>query len=84
MATELTCPTCGTLSYLPEVTRDAAAFCRVCDYPLFWARTAHLAGAGSSEGDEGLRRLPVTAGLLTVATIACPSCAEPNPITGRI
>jgi len=83
MTTEVTCPTCGTVSQLDEVNRDAGAFCRVCDYPLFWIRTATSAeGEGGLPGDPGLRRLPGTGGLVTVTMIRCWNCNEPNPITG--
>lgn len=81
---ELVCPTCGTVSYFDEVSRDAGTFCRVCDYPLFWVRSAHLATNGTSSEDVGLRRLPGTAGRVALATIACPSCTEPNPIDASI
>ena len=83
MTTEVTCPTCGTLAQLDEVNRDAQAFCRVCDYPLFWIRAAATGeGEGGLAGDPGLRRLPGTAGLVTVATLSCWNCNEPNAITG--
>jgi hypothetical protein len=84
MTTGLTCPTCGTVSYLEEVNRDAGSFCRVCDYPLFWARTRR---GGSNEGavsDAGLRRLPGTAGRVALAMMPCPVCTEPNPVTANI
>lgn len=83
MTTEVTCPTCGTVSHLDEVGRDAGAFCRVCDYPLFWIRAATSGeGEGGLSGDPGLRRLPGTGGLVAIATIRCWNCDEPNPITG--
>ena len=84
MTTEVTCPTCGTISNLDDVGRDSFAFCRVCDYPLFWVRpAAHGQGTGGEAGDPGLRRLPGTVGLVTIATLRCPVCTEPNPITGN-
>jgi hypothetical protein len=77
---EVTCPTCGTVSQL-DVNREAQAFCRVCDYPLFWIRAAGSGEGESGVGDEGgLRRLPGTAGLVTVATVSCWNCDERNPI----
>lgn len=82
-ATDVTCPSCGTVSWFEELGRDAGAFCRSCDYPLFWVRATRLAPSDTS-GDVGLRRLPGTAGRLAVATIDCPSCEEPNPINNRI
>ena len=83
MSTELTCPTCGTVSFLEELTRDADAFCRVCDFPLFWSRTARVT-VGGEGGDIGLRRLPGTAGRVAVANVVCPTCTEPNPATRSI
>jgi len=79
----MTCPTCGTVTFLEELSRDADAFCRVCDFPLFWSRTARVT-VGGEGGDIGLRRLPGTAGRVAVATISCPVCTEPNPVTRTI
>ena len=60
---DITCPTCGTLSYFDELTRDAHSFCRVCDYPLFWVRSTkfsavrerrrHRAAAAARHGRAG-------------------------------
>ena len=80
----ITCPSCGTVSHLEDLGRDAGAFCRVCDYPLFWARPARPEGEASESGEEGLRRLPGTAGRVALATIDCPSCTEPNPVSASI
>ncbi len=83
MTTEVICPTCGTVAQLDDTNRDAQAFCRVCDYPLFWIRAAAMgAGEGGRDGDPGLRRLPGTAGLVAVAILACWNCDERNPVTG--
>jgi hypothetical protein len=71
------------VSQLDDIGRDAGAFCRVCDYPLFWIRAAGSGeGEGGAEGDPGLRRLPGTGGLVTVATLQCWKCDERNAITG--
>ena len=83
MSTEITCPTCGTVSHFDELGRDASSFCRTCDYPLFWVRSAQLAAAGSG-GDAGLRRLPGTVGRASVATLECPACTEPNLVSAAI
>jgi hypothetical protein len=80
----VTCPTCGTVSYFEELKRDASGFCRVCDFPLFWVRSTRLAEADDEAGDTGLRRLPGTAGRVALATIDCPVCTEPNPVSGVI
>jgi hypothetical protein len=83
MTTEVACPTCGTVAQLDDTNRDAQAFCRVCDYPLFWIRAAATGdGEGGLVGDQGLRRLPGTAGLVAVATLRCWNCDEHNPVTG--
>jgi hypothetical protein len=83
-ANPVTCPTCGTVSYFEELKRDASAFCRVCDFPLFWVRSTRLAGDDGPNGDAGLRRLPGTAGRVAVATLDCPVCTEPNPVSGVV
>jgi len=83
VSTKITCPTCGTVSYLEELSREADAFCRVCDYPLFWSRGERVVGGGEG-GSVGLRRLPGTAGRVDVATIDCPACDEPNPFARTI
>ncbi len=84
MTMDVTCPSCGTVSYFDELNRDANAFCRVCDYPLFWARSTTFADAGDTGGGVGLRRLPGTAGRVTVAMLACPNCSEPNSVSANI
>ena len=81
---EISCPSCGTVSHFEELGRDAGAFCRVCDFPLFWARPSRAEGALDAQGEEGLRRLPGTAGRVQLATIDCPVCTEPNPISASI
>jgi hypothetical protein len=78
MTTDVTCPSCGTVSYYDELNRDASAFCRECDYPLFWARTSRTRADSVAVGDAGQRRLPGTVGRITVVTVPCPVCFEPN------
>lgn len=82
--TEVTCPSCGTVSHFEELGRDGDAFCRTCDFPLFWARAPRLDGGLADSGDEGLRRLPGTGGRLTLATVSCPVCTEPNNLSATI
>jgi hypothetical protein len=55
-----------------------------CDYPLFWTPSQALYDRGGTLSDESLRRLPGTVGRATVASLACPHCAEPNPVTGQL
>jgi hypothetical protein len=81
----ITCPSCGTVTYLGAVRRHAEEFCRTCDYPLFWARdAAKLAGGDSVSEGAGLRRLPGTAGRVTMTSVACWACDEPNLATARV
>lgn len=82
--TEVTCPSCGTVSHFEELGRDGDAFCRVCDFPLFWARAPRQEGMPVDGGDEGLRRLPGTAGRVTLATVECPACTEHNALSATI
>ena len=82
--TGITCPSCGTVSYLEELNRDSTAFCRKCDFPLFWTRATRLAGDPDPAGDTGVRRLPGTAGRIAIATFDCPVCTEPNPVNASI
>jgi hypothetical protein len=81
---EIACPSCGTVSHFQDLGREASAFCRQCDYPLFWARPPRSAGAEDPDVDGGLRRLPGTAGLVSLATADCPECTEPNPLSATV
>ncbi|MCW2597739.1 MAG: hypothetical protein JWR06_189 [Jatrophihabitans sp.] len=84
-ATEvLTCPECGTTAAVTVNRRDAADFCRKCDYPLFWTPSRVHYDSVSRSADETLRRLPGTVGRATVASLPCPHCAEPNALTAEI
>ncbi|MDQ1397678.1 MAG: hypothetical protein QOG64_2937 [Acidimicrobiaceae bacterium] len=78
---EVLCPGCGTESHFDQLRRDSSEFCRVCDYPLFWVRTTAFAlDQIDTDGENGLRRLPGTAGRVAAASLFCPSCTEPNPV----
>jgi hypothetical protein len=69
------------VSRFDQLRREADEFCRVCDYPLFWARSTEFAAVGAVEGNgESLRRLPGTAGRQEPVSFACPECTEPNPV----
>jgi len=75
----VTCPGCGTVTYLDSLRRHAEEFCRTCDYPLFWSRDAAVLAGGDAVGEgAGLRRLPGTAGRVTLASTTCWACDEPN------
>lgn len=81
-ATEvLTCPECGTSASVTVNRREASDFCRTCDYPLFWTPSRVYYDHAGRSADETLRRLPGTVGRATVASLACPHCAEPNALT---
>lgn len=81
-ATEtITCPECGTIATVTLNRRDSADFCRNCDYPLFWTPSRVLHDRSLDAGDQALRRLPGTVGRATIASLACPHCAEPNAVS---
>lgn len=84
MSLDVSCPNCGTQSYFDELTRDAEAFCRKCDYPLFWAQASRGVSDEDLTQSFGLRRLPGAGGREAIATIACPQCAERNALARRI
>lgn len=78
---EVTCPECGTVATIAVNRREAEDFCRRCDFPLFWTPAAIVLDTSSGPSSEALRRLPGTAGRVTVGRLACPHCAEMNPVT---
>ncbi|MDZ7677551.1 MAG: hypothetical protein U5K29_03255 [Acidimicrobiales bacterium] len=75
---EITCPSCGTVSYFDQVRRNAQEFCRRCDFPLFWVRSGDQPAGEGGDDEFGLRRLPGAGGRQVVASIGCPQCNEPN------
>jgi hypothetical protein len=77
----VTCPECGTTAMITLNRRDAADFCRNCDFPLFWTPSAIQREADGATAAETLRRLPGTGGRATVAAVPCPHCAEPNSVS---
>lgn len=82
-ATELvTCPECGTTAQVTLNRRESLDFCRTCDYPLFWTPTKVIRDSADST-DASLRRLPGQAGQVTVASVACPFCYEPNALSAQ-
>jgi hypothetical protein len=80
----LTCPECGTVASVTVNRRDAADFCRTCDYPLFWTPSRVHYDSVSRSADETLRRLPGTVGRATIASLPCPHCAEPNALSAQV
>lgn len=79
---QIVCPECGTVADVTLNRRDAIDFCARCDYPLFWTPSAVIRDGGAGNG-ESLRRLPGTAGRVTVASVACPTCAEANLVSAE-
>jgi hypothetical protein len=84
MSTRVVCPNCEAVSYFDELGRDAGAFCRECDYPLFW--TSGTRGTVEDDLDQGhgVRRLPGVAGREASAWVACPRCQERNQMQRRV
>jgi hypothetical protein len=77
------CPECGTVQFIHLNRREALDFCRNCDFPLFWTPSEIVRDRGSRAG-EGLRRLPGTVGRSTLASMACPNCAELNLVAAEV
>ena len=77
------CPECGTAAVITVNRRDSADFCKQCDFPLFWTPSAVIRDASMRSNDESLRRLPGTVGRVTVASLPCPHCAEPNLLSAQ-
>jgi hypothetical protein len=78
----VTCPECGAVQDVHLNRRESIDFCRNCDFPLFWTPSEVIRDRGAGDG-EGLRRLPGTVGRSTLASTACPHCAELNLVTAE-
>ncbi|WP_244930179.1 hypothetical protein [Nocardioides sp. W7] len=78
---EVICPECGTSATITINRREAEDFCRRCDFPLFWTPAAIVLDTSSGPASDALRRLPGTAGRVTVGKLDCPHCRESNPVT---
>lgn len=84
MAT-LTCPGCGAQVEVEQFSKSSKEFCPTCDYPLFWATPPkELTFADGDNAEPTLRRLPGAGGKLAVATAACPTCFELNPLDAAV
>lgn len=79
----VTCPECGQLTTVNMARRSSDDFCRICDFPLFWAKGTVITPEGQENG-ASLRRLPGTVGRAATASLICPHCAEPNSPTAEI
>ena len=80
----VTCPECGTTATIALNRRESADFCPNCDFPLFWTPSAVLRADSMRAAEDALRRLPGTVGRATVASVACPHCAEPNTLSAQV
>jgi hypothetical protein len=80
----VTCPECGTAATIALNRRESSDFCSNCDFPLFWTPAAVLRADSMRAAEDALRRLPGTVGRATVASIACPHCAEPNQLSAQV
>lgn len=76
----VTCPECGTRSEVALNRRRSQDFCPRCDYPLFWTPSTIISDSDAAD-HASLRRLPGTAGRVTVASRTCPHCSESNQLT---
>ncbi|HEY3238941.1 MAG TPA: hypothetical protein VGL92_05205 [Acidimicrobiia bacterium] len=76
------CPGCGRDAEVELGRRSAELFCDRCDYPLFWVSVPRTLEDDDIGGDMTLRRRPGAAGIRLQATVGCPACREPNPLTG--
>jgi hypothetical protein len=80
MAT-LTCPGCGERVEVEQFAKSSEEFCQTCDYPLFWATPPQeFSFEDAGNADTTLRRLPGAGGKQSIATAACPTCMELNPL----
>ena len=79
----IVCPECGLRAAIDPAQRRSDDFCKRCDYPLFWARSAVVPLSGEETG-ASLRRLPGTVGRAATASVPCPHCNEPNSPTALI
>lgn len=82
----VTCPQCGTVVLVDPQSRSSLDFCPnpTCDFPLFWVKSAIIPDGTSYGEGSAHRRLPGTAGRAITASMACPHCTEPNPISGVV
>lgn len=80
---QVTCPECGSVQDVHLNRRDAVDFCRRCDFPLFWTPSRVTRDRDLGSQSEALRRLPGTVGRNTLASVACPHCAELNVVSAQ-
>lgn len=78
------CPECGATQQVQLNRRDASDFCSQCDFPLFWTPSRVERERAAASNGESLRRLPGTVGRSTLASAACPHCAELNLVSAVV
>jgi rRNA maturation protein Nop10 len=81
---QVVCPECGARATVVLNRRQSADFCAHCDFPLFWTTQEVVTGDPRETAPDALRRLPGTAGRVTLASVRCPSCAEANTLTADV
>lgn len=74
---DVVCPQCSTPNPDPGGRRSGDAFCRECDFPLFF--TSGVVQRVDQNSDDALWRRPGVAGRERRTWIGCPACAELNP-----
>jgi len=80
----VTCPECGATQQVQLNRRAASDFCSQCDFPLFWTPSRVERERAAASNGESLRRLPGTVGRSTLASAACPHCAELNVVSAAV
>ena len=80
----VTCPECGATQQVQLNRRAASDFCSQCDFPLFWTPSRVERERAAASNGESLRRLPGTVGRSTLASAACPHCAELNVVSAVV
>jgi hypothetical protein len=80
----VTCPECGATQQVQLNRRAASDFCSQCDFPLFWTPSRVERERAAASNGESLRRLPGTVGRSTLASAACPHCAELNLVSAVV
>ena len=80
----VTCPECGATQQVQLNRRAASDFCSQCDFPLFWTPSRVERERAAASNGESLRRMPGTVGRSTLASAACPHCAELNVVSAVV
>jgi len=76
----IACPQCGAPNSDPQGQRSGDAFCKDCDYPLFF--TLGVVQHIDLDDDAATSRLPGVGGRDRRVWLPCPECGELNPRDG--